>query len=115
MRDEAPTRVAGRSAPAVSKVSARFHSAEAAEIASRFMRAHLEGVDRISVVSRRRAADVKVNYNRGFLNMAEGGRHDVGGAVRRREAYLSVTTAGDSDEAVRLMRSLGGVEVKVNT
>ena len=116
------------------KITAQFHSVDAAEIASRFMRSHLEGIERICVISRRRVYDENSDYaiTGGYMNHMNGfaygatsdNRHAPDDRVDqdsqfepalRREAYLAVTTDDENARsAEKLMRSLGGLSIKVD-
>lgn len=115
------------------KITAQFHSVDAAEIAARFVRSHIDGIEDIAVISRKRVTDEGHGFydGHGYLNQMNGFAYGATSNNRsqpnnmlkedeviepalKREAYLSVTVEDDlSPRAERLMRSLGGLQINV--
>lgn len=82
------------------QIKAKFESVDAAEIASRYLRAHLEGIERIDIVSRKKSFSRDEN----FISAIE---PDL-----RRDAVLSITVNTPMEHACSgMMRSLGGSQI----
>lgn len=112
------------------QVRAEFESVDAAEIASRYVRSHLEGIEHINILSRKKSANHQMartddsigGYYNQANNIAYGAtsdnRHldirriDDVEAIEpslRRDAILSVTVENTiGDNCSSMMRSLGG-------
>ena len=106
------------------QIKAEFESVDAAEIASRYMRAHLEGIEHIHILSRKKPATTYDPTGR-FVYGATSDNKDLdnrrGHSVAatepslRRDAVLSVTVSNPMERACAgMMRSLGGMRVSQN-
>lgn len=116
------------------QVKAEFESVDAAEIASRYMRSHLDGIEHIHILSRKKPANHQTGRTDGSIgdyynqanNLVYGatsdnkGLEDRGnralGAIEpnlRRDAVLSVTVTNEMGRACAgMMRSLGGMRIE---
>ena len=116
------------------QVKAEFESVDAAEIASRYIRSHLNGIEHIHVLSRRKPANHQSARTDGsiggYYNQAnrivygatsdnkgmEDHGNDAQGTIEpelRRDAVLSVTVIDDMGRAcASMMRSLGGLHME---
>ena len=86
------------------QIKAEFESVDTAEIASRYMRAHLKGIEQIDILSRKKS----IPRNENSISVIE---PDL-----RRDAVLSITVNSPMEQACAgMMRSLGGMRINKAT